>query len=164
MNELKNLKGPKPDPYFAARVLAHHNSQKQSRMLLIWKSIAGFSVVLGCFLSFYFYNQGHATLDYRKALVGKAMILQLDSLPIEDNISYVSLEIDEGMSFQLSNQEASSKKEITLAIESASETKRLPFVFVSNESGKKKVSIKYLDSDFNLVKSEDYFLEFLNKI
>jgi hypothetical protein len=165
MNELKDLNGPKPDPYFAQRVLAHAASRKQEKTLFFWKWVSATSVAFGCLMSFYFYTTSINKLDfdYKKAPTNKYMVLQLNELPQDSRIVYVTLELDRDMDFSLSDPTLVGKKELTIAIDTLnSKDARLPFVFLSRVAGKKNVRIKFLDEDFNVVKEDQYNLEFFS--
>ena len=164
MKKLEDLNGPKLDPYFAQRVLAQIESRKQKKSLLIWKFISAASLVFGCCASLYFYKTRSVDfIDYAKAPVNKSVVLQLDSLPQDARILYVSLEIDEGMDFILNDPNLAHKKEITLALDSNAKSLRLPFVFASHFAGKKIVRVKFLDEDFNVVRVDRHYLEFVNE-
>lgn len=156
---LNQLKGPAADPYFASRVIALAQAEKQKKQLFFWRSFASAMTVasLVLFLGI-LKSTSNENLDYRKAPVQKAMVLQLKNAPKNENIEYVSLEIDDDMIFDIENPLFQDKKEITVAVDSS---KRLPFVFKSLKAGKKKVHIKFLDSEFNVVETNTEHLEFI---
>ncbi|MEK6629040.1 MAG: hypothetical protein AABY53_10480 [Bdellovibrionota bacterium] len=164
IDQLKNLKGPQPDPYFASRVLAHHQYSDEKKKVFVWKLISGLCLTLGSFFSFYFFQKNTPyKFDYQKAPIHKSMMLVLTEVPNDYRIAYVSLEIDEGMTFDIANASLRSKKEITLAIDSDSlKLGRLPFVFMAVLAGKKNVKVKYLDAEFEVVKHETYYLDFFD--
>jgi len=163
-NKVKNLNGPQPNTYFAAKVLAQIKYREARNKIFIWKLASVFSLVIGSFFSFYYFQKtAHYSLDYQQAPVHKSMMLVLQSTPQDSKITYVTLEIDNGMYFELSKLELRQKKEITIAIDSESlKLGRLPFVFSANISGKKNIKIKYLDADFNELYVETHFVEFLD--
>ena len=164
MKDLKDLKGPQTPAFFANRVLANLDYEKQQNRVSFWKLVSGFSLVLGAVLSFYFFNLSQkAKLPFVDAPVNKLVVLQLDEIPHDSRIAYVSLEIDSDMRFQISDPELATKKEITLAIDSGEKAKRLPFVFLSQVKGLKLVKVKFLDFNFNLVKEDQHYLNFSDK-
>lgn len=161
---LKELNGPQPNPYFASRVMANYKYADEKKKVFVWKLISGICLTLGSFFSFYFFQKtDNHMIDYQKAPIHKSMMLVLKAAPQDSRIAYVSLEIDEGMTFDLANLSLRSKKEITLAIDSNSlKQGRLPFVFLAEIAGKKNVKIKYLDAQFEVVLTETYHLDFFD--
>ena len=163
-DHIKNLNGPEPSPYFASRVLAHRKYEDEKKKVFIWKFVSGFCLTLGLLCSLYFFQETRIyKFDYQKAPVHKSMMLVLKDVPQDARITYVSLEIDEGMVFDLTNPNLRDKKEITLAINSESlRLGRLPFVFLAEVAGKRNIKIKYLDADFEILQVETHYLEFLD--
>ncbi len=165
MKELKDLNGPKADIYMAHRIQAIHQAKILQKKLSFWKFVSGFSVATAAlFVVYVTYFKPMKTIEYTYAPVQKSMLIQLSDVPIDSRITYVSLEIDEDMTFVLNDETQNNKKEITLAIDNGeSISKRLPFVFKALKAGRKTVRIKFLDSDFNVVKEDQQNLEFVDQ-
>ena len=163
MTSIKDLKGPKPDPYFAARVLAEHRARTQTRRLNYWRIFSALTVGVVFVLSFQLWrnSRNSVPLNYAMAPVHKSMVLQLDAVPENKNIAFITLEIDEGMVFDIAAPEHQGKKELTVAVDQLEGgSRRLPFVFKALSAGKKNIKVKFLDSDFNVVKEDLHLLEF----
>lgn len=165
MKDLQDLQGPQPDPYFSYRVQALLAERQQQKKILFWKIFSGLSTtvaVLALYMNFQV-SRVHQNSLFTSAPVNRAMVIQLDQVPDLPRIMYVSLEIDEGMIFDLGDATLSQKKEITLALEQGQTlSKRLPFVIKALTSGLKTVRIKFLDADLNVVKEETQHLRFFD--
>jgi hypothetical protein len=162
MKSINELKGPEVNPYFTAKVMAEYKSRKSEKQISLWKYLSGFSVTCTLALSLYIYNKSSVAPNYKVAPTHKSMVLQINDIPTDPKIAYVSLEIDEGMQFVGDSLEANNVKEITLALSSVDQkTTKLPFVFKALGSGQKIVKIKFLDLDFNVVATQEHYLEFI---
>lgn len=163
MSSINKINGPKPDHYFASRILALHASQLKSRELSFWRLLTTFTTAVVFILSFLLIQKNNSSveLSYTLAPVLKPMVLQINDSTVPKDVFYISLEIDEDMIFDLGPTDFPNKKEITLAFENTlSGTRRLPFVFKALTAGKKKIKIKFLDLDLNVVKEDQHILEF----
>ncbi len=165
MKDIKDLKGPIPDPYFAYRIQALHAERLNRKKILFWQVLSGLSTAVALLALFFNIEKISPSKlpHYASAPVNKAMVIQLEQVPDLPQIVYVSLEIDEGMAFEIGDANLSLKKEITLALEEGqSIPARLPFVIKALSSGVKTVRIKFLDADLNVVKEETQRLKFFD--
>jgi len=164
IGHMKDLKGPQPDQFFAHRVMVTYHNRKKEGQIKFWRFFSGFSLTTSLLLSFYFYNFTKNKIDFTQAPINKSMVLQISEIPADSRITYISLEIDDDMQFVTDSLGLKNSKEVTLAITDLNQQElRLPFVFKAIRAGRKNIKIKFLDSDFKVVATEEQHLEFTEK-
>jgi hypothetical protein len=156
----RSLKPVEPPPYFAARVVARTHEQRQSRkQILFWRWIATFSFAAVVGLTVYMQTRQVA----EPLIAFKPYVIHVDLDQSEILLAAsAELELPDGVSFVAKDEEIKALRNLRLPIQPAQKGRnRLPFVIVSERTGKLPLRVRLYDENNNLIQTKTMDLMFI---
>jgi hypothetical protein len=160
---LGTLKEVEPSAFFAARVVSRTETQtetlgSQNSQLYFWKWLA--AVSFSAALALAIFVQMRPTADTLVAFQPYVIHMDLNEIDMEQAAS-VEIELPEGVHFVSKNEEIKSAHRLELPLSSLQPGRsRLPFVVLSERTGKMPLQIHIYNADAKLVQSKTMMLTF----
>jgi hypothetical protein len=154
---------PEPSPYLKTRILAELRSRGQDRRLRIWKFVAlGSGAFSALIVASLFLVSKHSTEGSYVAQVNERVLIRVEVERFQgQGVKFAEVELPAGVNFYSEKYpELKDLRSVTLAWNENMNVSRLPVVIQATETGSKKIRIRFLGGEHELLKEQQVTIKF----
>jgi hypothetical protein len=154
---------PEPSPYLKTRILAELRSRNQERTVRIWKFLALGSGAFSALIVASLFMISKSNEGTYVAQVDERVLIRVEVQKFEGqkDVRFAEVDLPAGVHFYSEKYpELKEQRSVTLAWNNDMNLTRLPVVIQASESGSKKIRIRFLGSEHELVKEQQVTIKF----